>query len=163
MRALRTTRQTVAVAAAIATTGSLAACGSPTRASFAASAGRLCRNFAVADAKLPDRGSVSAVDYAIGYYTVYNRLVTDLRERALPTADAARIRAGWLGPAQQALAGFRPQLAEIRSASRTNDTRRANALVTKLLRLGRVGVDSNLLRSLDIPACEPIFGPGANV
>lgn len=162
MRLRRTSRQTVAVAAVIAAAGTLAGCDGPTRASFAASADKLCHNFTVAEIALADRGSVSDVDYAISYYTIYNGLVTDLREHALPAADAARIRAGWFRPAQQALADFRPTLTEIRSASRTGNTARADALLVKLRRLGRGGVSGNLLRSLDVPACEQIFGSAAS-
>lgn len=136
----------------------VAGCGSTTiPASFAHRANHDCTDSVANLGKLPRPPKVSGIDYTLGYYTIYERLVTELNRTRLPVRSAGQIKARWLEPARRNLVAFRASMQAVRSASNRGDTATVNAAIVRLDNLGRTGVDTEYVRRLGATECTALF------
>ncbi len=119
-----------------------------------------CEKAAAEIDELPEpREAGEAIGYALDVFTRTDRLVSQLREAALPDEDADALRSRWLDPAQRSLEAFRPELERIRAASVARDEAATRRGLAALEQLGRQGVDGSLLADYGLTECVPLFAP----
>lgn len=157
-----TARSTLTAVVVLFTLGtvSLAGCSSPSRKSFATHADDACARSVKAVAGIAAPARTSPREYAVEYFTAYDRLLAQLGDMALPAADAATIRGRWIEPARADLQALRPGLARLPAEHAAGHPDETAGIVAALRNIGAADVDPGYLRSLGVHACVPVFSGG---
>lgn len=141
----------------------LSGCGlGVSRATFVARANTACAHSAarIAAMRQPDSPE-DTIGYAIDLFAQKDRLLTELTEADLPSAEAAALRSGWLRPATRDLNRARADLPAISRAVRAADPDRTAAGLTALRAADTAGVDDAMLLRYGLTGCLKVFGdPG---
>lgn len=161
MRSLPTARRSPALLGLLALAlPLLAGCGlGVSRAKFVSRTNTACKHSAARIAAMRQPESPNqAIGYAIDLFAQKDRLLMELNEADLPSAEAAPLRSGWLRPATDDLGRARAHLPALRRAVRAGDADRVTAELDALRAADTAGVDDDLLTRLGLTDCLTVFG-----